>query len=89
MNTTKKADLHVCSSIDKTTVAEELRTIADNIEAGLHGPVSEGVLVINGYRLEIHQLGLEDSGTTHLLLHAAMMKMAMPIATWGEEEDEV
>lgn len=58
---------------------ETLRTIADGIENGEYGDVTDFTLVLNGDSLEIFHGGEGDAGTTCLLLNSAILKLVSPI----------
>jgi hypothetical protein len=55
-----------------------LRNIADELEAGKYGEVTEGALVLNGDALELFGLGKADSTVTHYLFCCGARKMEAP-----------
>jgi len=56
-----------------------LRTIADEMEAGKYGEVTEGALVLNASEgLELFGLGKADSTVTHYLFCCGARKMEEP-----------
>ncbi len=59
------------------SVPESLRRIADDLPQQ-PGSGLEAVLVVRGpgRELEVYGLGYADAGTSHLLLHAGMLKLA-------------
>lgn len=56
-----------------------LRVIADEIEQGKHGEVSDFCLVMKGDELDIFHGGDGDIGTASLLLNAAIYRFSRSI----------
>lgn len=67
------ASLHVLPVGNLLSVAQQLRCIADEIEAGEYGPVNEGALVLEG--VEVFGLGGADGTVTHYLLARGQRKL--------------
>ena len=67
------ASLHVLPTGNLLNVAQQLRNIADEIEAGEYGPVNEGVLVIEG--CTVFGLGGADGTVAHYLLARGQRKL--------------
>ena len=67
------ASLHVLPVGNLLNVAQQLRCIADEIEAGEYGPVNEGALVLEGG--EVIGLGGADGTVTHYLLARGQRKL--------------
>ena len=68
------AELYVLPVGNLKDVAKQLRVIADGIDGGEYGNVTEGALVLNG-SIDVFGLGQADSTTTHYLLARAQRKM--------------
>lgn len=61
-------------------VPKTLRYIAEQIEAGVYGKVSEAAFVLQSVDgVEIFGLGGADAGTSHLLFTAAAHKLIRPL----------
>lgn len=67
------ATLHVLPVGNLTNVAQQLRAIADQIDAGEYGEVTEGALVLPG--LHVFGLGGADGTVTHYLLARGQRKL--------------
>lgn len=67
------ASLHVLPVGNLLNVAQQLRCIADEIEAGKYGSVNEGALVLEG--VEVFGLGGADGTVTHYLLARGQRKL--------------
>lgn len=71
------ASLHVIQT-QLPEVAVMLRRLADDIEAGEYGYVSEAVVVANGDSLRVFGFGEADGPTAHYLLGCGMAKLQRP-----------
>ena len=60
-------------------IAQVLRNIADEIDAGTYGDVSEGALVLRGNETEVFGLGHADGPTAHYLLCCGARKIENPM----------
>jgi hypothetical protein len=69
------AKLHVLPVPGLQNVPALLRNIADAIEAGDYGDVSEGALVLAGDQIEVFGLGNADGTVTHYLLARGQRKL--------------
>lgn len=69
------ASIHALPVPGLQNIPELLRNIADSIEDGTFGTVSEGVLVIAGNEIEIFGLGTADGTVAHYLLARGQRKM--------------
>lgn len=67
------AKLHVLPVGNLLNVAQQLRAIADEIDGGKYGEVSEGALVLQG--VEVFGLGGADGTVTHYLLARGQRKL--------------
>lgn len=56
-----------------------LRRLADDIEAGEYGQVSEAAVVTNGDRFNVFGFGTADGTVTHYLFGCGMAKLQQPI----------
>jgi hypothetical protein len=85
----KLADVTSLYETNFRDIPATLRVIAEQIERGDLGEVTEGALVIFGQRLDIFGLGCtnHDGGSTHLLLTAGANKLADRLVYWGEDEE--
>lgn len=73
------AKLHVIERPSLENVPAMLRRIADKIEAGEYGDITEAVLVTNGAEIDVFGLGNADGTVAHYLLCAAAQKMLGPM----------
>ena len=69
------ASLHVLPVPGMQDVPALLRNIADAIEAGEYGAVSEGALVLAGDSIEVFGLGDADGTVAHYLLARGQRKL--------------
>lgn len=67
------ATLHVLPVGNLLNVAQKLRTIADEIDAGQWGEVGAGALVLPG--VDVFGLGSADGTVTHYLLARGQRKL--------------
>ena len=67
------ATLHVLPVGNLTNVAQQLRAIADEIDAGQYGGVVEGALVLEG--IHVFGLGGADGPVAHYLLARGQRKL--------------
>lgn len=67
------ASLHVLPVGNLLNVAQQLRAIADEIDAGQYGEVTEGALVLNS--VDVFGLGGADGTVTHYLLARGQRKL--------------
>lgn len=65
-------------------VTETLRALADEIDAGRYGKVSElAVVLMSVGGLEVFAMGDADVGSAHLMLCAGARKLESPILAYG------
>jgi hypothetical protein len=65
-----------------------LRVIADQIEAGDYGGVTEAVVALMGRRLEVFGLGQSDGATSTTLLAAAQLRLVREVERHDDGEPE-
>jgi hypothetical protein len=81
-----KPELLVLRDSNFRQVAPTLRKIADMIEAGEYGDVSEAALVLLGDKCEVFGMGRDAEGDTIvLLLQAGAHRMIREVANYGRE----
>lgn len=67
-------------------VPATLRTIADEIENGEWGEVTDATFLLLGDKLEIFGMGKNsDAGTTSLMLQAGLLRLARAVESIGKE----
>lgn len=64
---------------EPVNVVDQLRRIADEIEAGVYGYARGAVLTLSADRLEVFGLGEADDTVAHYLLCCAAHKMQHPM----------
>lgn len=69
------AKLHVLPAPGLQNIPDLLRNIADEIERGEYGDVSEGALVLAGDQVEVFGLGNADGTISHYLLARGQRKL--------------
>lgn len=69
------ASLHVLPIPGLQKIPELLRNIADAIERGEYGDVSEGAMVLAGNEVEVFGLGNADGTVAHYLLARGQRKL--------------
>ncbi len=69
------AQLHALPVGNLIRVSDQLRAIADEVDAGKYGDVTEGAMALFGGSLEVFGIGRADSTTTHYILARAQRKM--------------
>lgn len=69
------ASLHLLPIPGLQNIPELLRNIADAIEAGKYGAVSEGALVLAGDKIEVFGLGNADGTVAHYLMARGQRKL--------------
>lgn len=72
------ATLHVLPSSQLQDIPAMLRRLADDMEAGLYGRVTECAVVTNGAQLDVFGFGAADGTVTHYLLGCGMAKLQAP-----------
>lgn len=73
------ATLHVLPSAQLQDVPEMLRRLADSVEAGEYGEVTEAVVVMPGDALEVFGFGTADGNYAHYLLACGQRKLEKPM----------
>lgn len=73
------ATFSVIPSAKLQDVAAMLRGLADNIDAGKYGDVSEAAVVILGDELRVFGYGRADGPATHYLLCCGAERLRLPM----------
>lgn len=73
------ATIHALPSAELQDIPSMLRKIAEAIEAGEYGDVTEAAVVTNGDEIQVFGLGRADGTVTHYLLACGQRRLEDPM----------